>query len=98
MNARRLAVALAVASCLAGGSARAQTSGFAVDRFEPAAKGSAWFTQDSLDLRGNLRAAGGIVVDYAYKPLVIYDTNGSERSAIVQDQLFLHAGWSFTIL
>ena len=66
MNATRLLAApasiLALSLCsalsLVAGQARAQT-GFALDRFEPAAKGSAWFVLDSLDLRGAARPRSG---------------------------------------
>jgi OmpA-OmpF porin, OOP family len=102
MNAKRLisaaaSLALFTSMFLSENRAEAQSAGLAVDRFEPAAKGSAWFTQDSLDLRGAARPAFGIVADYAYKPLVLYNTDGSERAAIVQDQLFLHVGASIVL-
>jgi OOP family OmpA-OmpF porin len=98
MNARRLALAAATLAFLTEAPAEAQSTGLALDRFEPAAKGSAWFTQDSLDLEGNARPAFGVVADYAYKPLVLFNSDGSERTAIVQDQLFLHAGASIVFL
>jgi len=98
MNARWLLFpAVVVSAPLLEGRALAQSSGFALDRFDPAPAGSEWFALDSLDLRGNLRPAGGLVGDYAYKPLVIYNTDGSERSAIVQEQLFLHVAASVVL-
>ncbi len=72
-------------------------TGFALDRFEPAARGSVWFSQDSLDLEGRLRPALGVVADYAFRPLVIYDPTGSERSALVRHQLFTHLGASVVL-
>jgi OOP family OmpA-OmpF porin len=98
MNARKLAALSALALFSTVGTAEAQSNGLALDRFEPAAKGSAWFTLDSLDLRGNARPAFGIVADYAYKPLVIFNSDGSERTPVVQDQLFLHVGASIVVL
>jgi OOP family OmpA-OmpF porin len=99
MTARRLAVgAAALALSLTGSRAEAQSTGLAIDRFEPAPRGSAWFVLDSLDLRGTARPAFGIVADYAYKPLVLFNENGSENSAIVQDQLFLHIGASIVVI
>jgi OmpA-OmpF porin, OOP family len=99
MNARRLASAAASLALFSTAvPAEAQSTGLAIDRFEPAAKGSAWFTQDSLDLQGSARPAFGVVADYAYKPLVLFNSDGSERSAIVEDQLFLHIGASIVVL
>ena len=74
-----------VAALLAtAGSANAQNAGFAVNRFEPSERGSHWFVMESLDFRGNVRPAVGVVGDYQYKPLVIYNTDGSERAAVVK--------------
>jgi OmpA-OmpF porin, OOP family len=84
----------AVLSLLVPTVASAQTPepGFALNRFQPAERGSDWFGVDALDLRGHGRFALGVVGDYAHKPLVIYDTAGNEVSAVVSDQLALHVG------
>jgi OmpA-OmpF porin, OOP family len=80
-------------------SAEAQTvqSGFQLNRFDPSERGSEWFFMDSLDLRGHLRPAFGLVGDWGYKPLVLYNTDGSERSSIVEHQFFVHAGGSVVL-
>jgi len=67
---------------------------FNLNRFDPAEKGSEWFTADSLDLRGHVRPAVGVLLDYGYKPLVIYNDDLTTRSALVRHQLMLHAGLS----
>lgn len=77
--------------------ASAQTAGFALDQFEPSERGSEWFANESLDLRGQLRPAAGIVADYANRPLAIYNDDGSVRSALVQDQFFVHVGASLVL-
>jgi outer membrane protein OmpA-like peptidoglycan-associated protein len=82
---------------LASGSASAQSTGFALDRFDPADRGSDWFMLDSLDLRGHLRPALGVVGDWGYKPLVVYDAAGNEKSAIVEHQVFAHLGGSLVL-
>ena len=46
--------------------------GFAIDRFDPAVRGSAWFSLDSLSFANDLQPTFGIVSDYASKPLVHY--------------------------
>ncbi len=79
-------------------SASAQTApGFALNRFEPSERGSEWFANDSLDLRGDFRPALGLVLDYAYKPYVLNNPDGSENTVISSDQLFLHVGGSLVL-
>jgi OmpA-OmpF porin, OOP family len=72
-------------------------SGFALNRFEPAERGSQFFVNDTLDFRGGLRPALGATLDYGYKPLVVYDPAGNERSALVRHQLFTHVGGALVI-
>ncbi len=88
---------LALALLFAGRGATAQTAGFAIDRFEPAERGSDWFVGESLDLRGHLRPAVGLVGDWAYKPLVIYAPNGDERAAVIEHQVFAHVGGALVL-
>jgi OmpA-OmpF porin, OOP family len=78
-------------------TASAQRTGFALDRFEPAERGSQFFVNDTLDFRGNARPAFGATLDYGYKPLAVYDTAGNERSAIVRHQLFTHVGGALVL-
>jgi OOP family OmpA-OmpF porin len=88
---------LVVGSLRVAPKASAQSSGFALDRFEPSERGSEWFALDSLDLRGHLRPALGLVADYGYKPLVIYDKDNREVGPLVEHQLFLHLGGSLVL-
>ena len=82
-----------VISCTVATSvACAQTRGFALNRFEPAERGSDWFTTESLDLRGDRRFAAGLVLDWASKPLVANDRNGDEQAALIRHQAFAHLG------
>jgi hypothetical protein len=73
-------------------AAHAQQTGFAVNHLEPSERGSEWFVMESLDLRGNLRPAFGVVADWAYRPLIVTDASGTVRDSIVRNQVFLHAG------
>ncbi|HVJ17174.1 MAG TPA: OmpA family protein [Polyangiaceae bacterium] len=79
------------------GSVHAQDEGFALNRFEPAERGSDWFSQDSLNINGNGRFALGLTGDWAHKPLVMYDEDGDEVAAIVEDQLIVHLGGNVTL-
>jgi OOP family OmpA-OmpF porin len=88
---------LIVLSCALGTlalprAAHAQNAGFAIDRFDPADRGSDWFAADSLDLRGHGRLILGATADWAEKPLVLYAPNGDEQQAIIKHQLFVHVG------
>jgi outer membrane protein OmpA-like peptidoglycan-associated protein len=73
-------------------SAQTPAPGFALDRFDPSERGSDWFTADSMDFRGHLRPAAGLVADWARKPLVTYAPDGTERTVLVSDQLIAHLG------
>lgn len=96
---RACLVALAPAAVLAFcSSAQAEEAdGFSLDRFDPAERGSDWFTLDSLDFRGHKRHAIGATAEVAYKPLVIYEPDGSERAAVVKLQGFTHIGASLVL-
>lgn len=93
---RRLMVMGAAGALVLGVApeAKAQRSGFAIDRFDPAERGSQFFVVDTLDFRGSGRPAIGAVFDYSYKPLVVYNADKSERAALVRHQMFTHVGAS----
>jgi OOP family OmpA-OmpF porin len=90
--------AFVLASSLGGGVAKAQATGFALDRFVPSPAGSMWFTLDSLDMRGGGRPAVAFTGDLAYKALAIYNPQGSTQNVIVDEQLFLHAAASLVLV
>ena len=73
-------------------------TGFSVNRYNPSERGSEWFALDSLDLRGQFRWAAGGVVDWAYRPLVIYEKDGSVAEPLITNQAFLHIGTSVVFL
>ena len=77
--------------------ASAQTNGYAVNRFDPSEKGSDWFANESLDLRGNGRFALGILSDYSTNQIVYRNYDGSTQSALVGKQEFLHLGGSVVL-
>lgn len=77
-----------------GGSASAQTNnvkGFAVDKFDPAERGSDWFSAESLDLRGHGRFAVGMVGDYNKDALIAHGSTIGSKS-IVSDQMMMNLG------
>ncbi len=88
---------LALAALGTTQSVSAQQAGFAIDRFDPSERGSDWFVNESLDFRGHLRPAIGLVGEWAYKPLALYDSNGDEQFAIIEHQVFAHIGASLIL-
>ena len=72
--------------------------GFTADGWNPSERGSEWFVLDSLDMRGDARGAIGVVGEYAYKPLLVYGTDGAERAAVLRHQLVVHPGASLLVL
>jgi outer membrane protein OmpA-like peptidoglycan-associated protein len=88
-----------VAMLVASGFANAQpvATGLALDRFDPAERGSEWFALDTLDLRGRARPAIGVDLDWGHEPLVLYDPSGHRVASVVSDQLFVHAGASLVL-
>ena len=93
-----LSLGLLLALALPAQRARAQAvAGFALDRFDPASAGSDWFALDSLDLRGGARPAFRVGLDWAHKPLVLYDRAGKELASIAERQVFLHLGASLNV-
>src|SRR5687767_9246399 len=89
--------ALAVASALSLSllSTRApaqQAEGYAVNRYEPSERGSDWFSAESLDFRGQVRPALGLVGDYSHRSLVIYNPDGTVRAPVLDHNFIIHAG------
>jgi OOP family OmpA-OmpF porin len=75
-----------------------ETTPQALNRFEPSERGSEWFVSESLDLRGKMRPAIGIVADYGYKPYVLVNaSNGEERSSVIASSFYLHPGASLVL-
>jgi len=94
-----LSTCLAAIALVGSRSAFAQSQpqvGFNVDRFNPSERGSEWFALDSLDLRGELRPAVGVVGEYAFNPLIV-PTSPTTKTAVLSDQFFLHAGGSLVL-
>jgi OmpA-OmpF porin, OOP family len=88
-----LSIRAALIAGLVASAASAQTEGFSLNRFEPSERGSEWFALESLQFDGDPRWTFGLVGDWAYKPLVLYQ-DGEEQAALVEHQLFAHLGAS----
>ncbi len=86
------------ALCASPRPAQAQVApGFALNRYEPSESGSEWFANDTLDLRGGFRPSLRVLGDYAHKPYVLLNPDGSEQTAIVDSQLVLHVSGSIVL-
>ncbi|MEO6418392.1 MAG: OmpA family protein [Polyangiaceae bacterium] len=77
--------------------AQAQQPGFAVNRFDPAEKGSDWFVAESLDFRGKFRPALGIVGEWATKEMVFYNFDDSTKARFIEHQAYFHLGGSLVL-
>lgn len=71
--------------------------GFVLDRLDPSERGSEWFVLDSLDLRGHLRPAAGVVGSFTHKPLVVYDRDWRYVASLVEHQVLVHPGASIVL-
>ncbi len=87
-------LAAAAACLLLPTAASAQdVPGFALNRYDPSERGSDWFANESLDLRGDLRPSLGLVLDWSYRPLVLYEEEGGDiERTIVRHQVYGHVG------
>jgi outer membrane protein OmpA-like peptidoglycan-associated protein len=84
---------LALLTCLlAAAPANAAPTGFALDHFEPAERGSSWFVLDPLAFRGSGMPAVGTTLDQRSRPLAVYNNDGSVRAAIVGNAFTTHLG------
>lgn len=92
-----IVVSLPCALAAQGASAAPTTTGFALNRYHPAGPGSDWFAADSLDFRGKIRPALGIIADFSDRPLVIRDAAGDELDPIVGNQLYYHVSSSLVL-
>jgi outer membrane protein OmpA-like peptidoglycan-associated protein len=106
MRRNHLLPLLAVTSCVALGlaaDAQAQVNpaqivpGHAINRFDPSERGSRWFTLDSLDYGQDFRPTVGVVGDFGFNQLRLYDVNG-ERQNVVERQTVFHVGATVSFL
>lgn len=95
MTQRSISLSVAAFAIALAFAPSASAQGYAVGTFQPSERGSHWFSQESLDLRGNGRLALGVVGDYAYRPLVNHNGDGSVAQSIVRNQMYAHFGASF---
>ena len=93
------AIAFGFVGLTASSSAMAQSvPGFVVHRYEPSERGSEWFAGESLDLRGSLRPAIGVVGDYSARPFTIEAPDGSIAASPVRNTIFAHLGGSLVLV
>jgi outer membrane protein OmpA-like peptidoglycan-associated protein len=71
-------------------TADAQTTGLALDRFDPAPAGDRMFGVPSPYAAGNLVPHVQLLGDYAHNPLVLLSPNNSKDGVVVQSQLYLN--------
>jgi outer membrane protein OmpA-like peptidoglycan-associated protein len=93
----QIAFAVAVITLALPASVEAQQRGYSLNTFNASERGSEWFAADSLDFRGDLRPAVGLVGEWAYRTLVSKRADGKIRRSVVRNQFVLHPGVSLVI-
>ncbi|HRC57113.1 MAG TPA: hypothetical protein PKU97_14365, partial [Kofleriaceae bacterium] len=68
-----------------------------VNRFHAAAADSQWFAVDSLSFSDEAPVALAQTWDYARRPLVVYEADGSTRGVPVKDSVVVHTGASVNL-
>lgn len=69
----------------------------ALNRYEPSERGSEWFANESLDLRGKFRPAFGVTGDYGHAPYTLVRADGSDETVIISRAVYVHVGAAFTM-
>ncbi len=88
----------ALVACSLPETARAQSEGFALERFDPSAAGDPFFGVQSPHVFADTRPSFIVLADYAHAPLVLRRRNGDEIGKLVSDQLFVHATAAISLL
>lgn len=96
-RARRRRIATVAASALTLLPATAKAEGLSVQRFHAAAADSQWFMLDSASFDGHAAPTFAAVGDYAHRPLVAYQADGTRRAEVVRHSAMLHAGASIAL-
>jgi OmpA-OmpF porin, OOP family len=97
MKSVSFSVLVGLALALAPRLAAAQATGFALDNFQPAERGSQWFALDDVAWTGHMHAAVGVTADLGVRPLSVHDQQANAESPLVRDQLFAHLGASLAV-
>ena len=72
--------------------AGAQEPTVLVDGAEPAERGSDFYVSDSLDFRGALRPALGLLTDWSYGSVVLRNGHGDRVQELLTDRIVVRAG------
>lgn len=96
-RARRRRVAAVAVAAVASLPATAKAEGLSIQRYRAAAADSQWFMLDSVSFDGRAVPTFSAVADYAHRPLVAYQADGSRRAEVVRHSAMLHAGASLAL-
>ena len=92
------AATIALLSVAHGASAAPTAAGFALDRFEPAERGSDWFILDSLNYRKGANLAVGATVDSGYNIQRLTARGDAEATKLITNQTYVHVGLAYTVV
>jgi OOP family OmpA-OmpF porin len=97
MKTKTLLLTAAFAASIAPAARAQSVTGFQADRFNPSERGSEWFALDTLDMRGGIRPAVGVVGEWASGVFRLKNPDGSAGTTVVDQQMYLHAGASLVL-
>lgn len=100
MHRKTFALAVVLAAGLWTEAAVAQTTAIppmALNRYEPAERGSEWFANESLDFRGAMRPAFGVTGDYGHAPYSLRGENGAPDSKVISHAAYVHVGGALVL-
>jgi outer membrane protein OmpA-like peptidoglycan-associated protein len=97
MKTKTLLLTAAFAVSIAPAARAQSVTGFQADRFNPSERGSEWFALDTLDMRGDVRPAVGVVGEWASGVYRLKNADGSAGTTIVDQQMYFHAGASLVL-
>src|SRR5438067_11314697 len=93
--------AVVVGSLASSGTASAQASGLAIDRFDPAPVSDFFFGVQRPTVDGKVRVSGGFIFDYAHAPLVLRfngTNDDAEVGKIISRRFTIHASVSLALI
>src|ERR1700677_729497 len=97
MKTKTLLLTAAFAASIAPAARAQSVTGFQADRFNPSERGSEWFALDTLDMRGDVRPAVGVVGEWASGVYRLKNADGSTGTTVVDQQMYLHVGASLVL-
>lgn len=92
-----IASAIALVCVVRTAHADVPRSGINVEGAPTAERGSDWYVSDSLDFRGALRPAVGLLGDWSYGALTLRDARGKPSTELLTDRMILRVAGTLVV-